>query len=117
METKRQRRKWRVNAAKTKRQTSLAGSKTTESAESSTRVADVDGDIREIFPGCVMWILHVLVLAGRLYVCDSRSHWWILHPDEVFQAVEGNRVFNNHNYFILVYYFIINLLIYFIINL
>ncbi|KAL3856509.1 hypothetical protein ACJMK2_011259 [Sinanodonta woodiana] len=42
-----------------------------------------------IFPKNVHWLVFLVTLMFRLwYVCDKRN-WWILHPDEIFQTLEG----------------------------
>ena len=42
-----------------------------------------------IFPSCTPWLVVVATLTFRImYVLDP-DNWWILHPDEIFQSMEG----------------------------
>lgn len=42
-------------------------------------------------------ILHIVTIFLRLYVVTNRDSWWILHPDEVFQSLEGSIFFLSEN--------------------
>jgi hypothetical protein len=43
----------------------------------------------EIFPLWFPWILFPLILCIRLSYILKPTNWWILHPDEIFQTMEG----------------------------
>ena len=43
----------------------------------------------DIFPFWLPWILFPLTLCLRLAYILEPTNWWILHPDEIFQTMEG----------------------------
>lgn len=45
-----------------------------------------------IFPGCTPWVVFLVTLLGRVVYVSQTKNWWILHPDEVFQSVEGKGI-------------------------
>ena len=55
------------------------------------RQSDVqDQETTDVFPDWLtVWHVTFLTLAVRLWIVADRKQWWILHPDEVFQSVEG----------------------------
>lgn len=42
-----------------------------------------------LIPSCTPWIIYACVFAFRLHHVNQKENWWILHPDEIFQSVEG----------------------------
>lgn len=41
------------------------------------------------FPWWAVWVVSTVTLAVRLNIVKQARNWWILHPDEVFQSIEG----------------------------
>lgn len=53
---------------------------------------DVDNeDVQGLFPRYSEWIVFVVTLVLRCYYVSQKNNWWLLHPDEIFQAMEGKR--------------------------
>ena len=52
----------------------------------------------DTFPHWLPWILFPVTLLIRLLYIQQPTNWWILHPDEIFQTVEGKCliIFINH---------------------
>jgi len=42
-----------------------------------------------IFPIGTEWLVFFLTLCFRIRYVSRKENWWILHPDEIFQSVEG----------------------------
>ena len=42
-----------------------------------------------LFPENFHWVVFTVTLSWRLYHVTQKINWWILHPDEVFQTLEG----------------------------
>lgn len=53
---------------------------------------DVDNeDVQGLFPRYSEWIVFVVTLVLRCNYVSQKNNWWLLHPDEIFQAMEGKR--------------------------
>ena len=59
------------------------GNKITQEANQSIPLSS------DIFPSWLPWILFPLTLLIRLLYVLEPTNWWILHPDEIFQTMEG----------------------------
>ena len=59
------------------------GMRTGASADHTPRAEE------RVFPDWSMAAVHVLTLVVRVCIVCDRRNWWILHPDEVYQSVEG----------------------------
>lgn len=46
--------------------------------------------LEDVFPEYLPWYLFVLIVCVRIYYVLQPRNWWLLHPDEIFQSVEGN---------------------------
>ena len=46
--------------------------------------------VGELFPKSTPWFVFLFTLAFRLWYVSKKENWWILHPDEVYQTIEGN---------------------------
>ena len=46
--------------------------------------------LEDVFPEYLPWYLFVLIVFVRIYYVLQPRNWWLLHPDEIFQSVEGN---------------------------
>lgn len=46
----------------------------------------------DLFPYWFAWILFPLTLSVRILYVLEPSNWWILHPDEIFQTIEGKHL-------------------------
>lgn len=54
---------------------------------------DVDNeDVQGLFPRYSEWIVFVVTLVLRCNYVSQKDNWWVLHPDEIFQAMEGKRL-------------------------
>uniref|UniRef100_K1PAF7 Mannosyltransferase n=1 Tax=Magallana gigas TaxID=29159 RepID=K1PAF7_MAGGI len=50
---------------------------------------DVDNeDVQGLFPRYSEWIVFVVTLVLRCNYVSQKDNWWVLHPDEIFQAME-----------------------------
>lgn len=47
------------------------------------------GLLEGLFPRGSQWVIFGVTLVFRLMYVTNRRHWWLLHPDEVYQSVEG----------------------------
>jgi len=45
-----------------------------------------------IFPNWSPWLLYCVTLAIRISYVRRKANWWIYHPDEIYQAVEGKKL-------------------------
>lgn len=43
----------------------------------------------QLFPPYFHWIVFVFTLLFRLHYVSQKTNWWILHPDEIYQSLEG----------------------------
>lgn len=48
-----------------------------------------DKDGQGLFPIYSEWIVFVVTLVLRCNYVSQKDNWWVLHPDEIFQAMEG----------------------------
>jgi hypothetical protein len=46
--------------------------------------------LENVFQEYLPWYLFVLIVFVRIYYVLQPRNWWLLHPDEIFQSVEGN---------------------------
>lgn len=54
---------------------------------------DLDNeDGQGLFPRYSEWIVFVVTLVLRCNYVSQKDSWWVLHPDEIFQAMEGKRL-------------------------
>ena len=51
--------------------------------------AGTTGNMENLFPSYTIWAVFVFTLVFRLWYVSRRENWWILHPDEVYQTLEG----------------------------
>ena len=42
-----------------------------------------------LFPDNTIIAVHIITLILRLYIVSQKWSWWILHPDEIYQSLEG----------------------------
>lgn len=55
-----------------------------------TRSTDwVDSDKYNLWPPWGIWVIYIVTLIYRVCVIKDTNSWWILHPDEIFQSLEG----------------------------
>ena len=51
----------------------------------------------DLFPWWCPYIVTIVTMIVRVsYVVSPRS-WWMIHPDEVYQSIEGNIEFHLYN--------------------
>lgn len=43
----------------------------------------------DIFPRYSEWIVFLVTILLRFHYVSQKQNWWILHPDEIFQSMEG----------------------------
>lgn len=48
--------------------------------------------VQGLFPRYSEWIVFVVTLVLRCNYVSQKDNWWVLHPDEIFQAMEGKRL-------------------------
>ena len=44
---------------------------------------------KDLFPHHSIWILHLVNVIVHVCLVLWKGNWWILHPDEIFQSIEG----------------------------
>lgn len=59
-----------------------------------------DTSNNQLFPPYFHWIVFVFTLLFRLHYVSQKTNWWILHPDEIYQSLEGR------HYKFYIFYFI-----------
>jgi hypothetical protein len=42
-----------------------------------------------LFPPYFHWIVFLFTLVFRLHYVSQKTNWWTLHPDEIYQSLEG----------------------------
>ena len=52
--------------------------------------------LERIFPWWFPGVVFIVTVLVRMYYVYQPANWWVLHPDEVFQSVEGNNFFILH---------------------
>ena len=45
-----------------------------------------------LFPKCSKWIVFGITLVLRCTYVTRKENWWLLHPDEIFQSMEGKPI-------------------------
>ena len=63
--------------------TTTTGNATTEAAR----------NMADLFPGNTHWFVFLFTLMFRVWYVSRKKNWWILHPDEIYQTLEGNFFF------------------------
>ena len=43
----------------------------------------------KLFPKNLHWLLFIVTMVFRLWYVSMPTNWWILHPDEIYQTIEG----------------------------
>lgn len=43
----------------------------------------------DYFPCLFPWVVFVVTLAIRVHYVNQPHNWWVVHPDEIFQSLEG----------------------------
>ena len=46
-------------------------------------------DIADLFPRNTHWVVFLFTLVFRVWYVSRKENWWILHPDEIYQTLEG----------------------------
>ena len=52
-----------------------------------------------IFPKRFHWLLFAITLTFRIWYVSRPSNWWVLHPDEIYQTMEGKRNYGLYTIF------------------
>lgn len=42
-----------------------------------------------LFHPSFIWILHLVNICVHMWLAVWNGNWWIVHPDEIFQSIEG----------------------------
>ena len=50
---------------------------------------EVARDMAGLFPRNTHWIVFLFTLVFRVWYVSGKENWWILHPDEIYQTLEG----------------------------
>lgn len=58
---------------------------------------------KDLFPYWLPWILFPLTLSVRILYVLEPTNWWILHPDEIFQTIEGENFENYMNFTLVIF--------------
>ena len=45
--------------------------------------------LESVVPDQLPWYLCLIVVSVRIYYVLQPRNWWLLHPDEIFQSIEG----------------------------
>ena len=53
--------------------------------------------LERIFPWWFPGVVFLVTVLVRMHYVYQPANWWVLHPDEVFQSVEGNNFFILNN--------------------
>ena len=46
-------------------------------------------DLADLFPRNTHWMVFLFTLVFRVWYVSRKENWWILHPDEIYQTLEG----------------------------
>ena len=46
-------------------------------------------DVADLFPRNTHWVVFLFTLVFRVWYVSRKENWWILHPDEIYQTLEG----------------------------
>ena len=60
-----------------------------ELVEYDRRAGWSDADRYVLWPVWLAFVVYIVTLTSRVWIVSDKAHWWILHPDEVFQSLEG----------------------------
>ena len=60
-----------------------------EMEQSHTKNATLESSLEDLFPNGTPWLIVLFTLVFRLWYVSKTENWWILHPDEVYQTIEG----------------------------
>ena len=47
-------------------------------------------NVADMFPRDTHWFVSLFTLVFRVWYVSRMKNWWILHPDEIYQTLEGN---------------------------
>ena len=50
-------------------------------------------NMADMFPRDTHWFVSLFTLVFRVWYVSRMKNWWILHPDEIYQTLEGNYFF------------------------
>ena len=62
-----------------------------ETEQSNSNNATLESSLEDLFPKGTPWLIVLMTLVFRLWYVSKTENWWILHPDEVYQTIEGNK--------------------------
>ena len=60
-----------------------------ETEQSNSRNTTLESSLEDLFPKGTPWLIVLMTLVFRLWYVSKTENWWILHPDEVYQTIEG----------------------------
>ena len=52
-------------------------------------IPGIETEADDFLPPFSIWLVHLASIIVRIAIVSDKTSWWILHPDEVFQTVEG----------------------------
>ena len=73
----------------------------TKHVKTSNKKGD-DTRNNHMFPPYFHWMVFVFTLVFRLHYVSQKTNWWILHPDEIYQSLEGR----HYNFYILNFFLV-----------
>lgn len=53
---------------------------------------DVAETAKNLFPRNTHWFVFLFTVVFRVWYVCRRQNWWVLHPDEIYQTLEGMSV-------------------------
>ena len=69
--------------------TSEGNSNFQETEKSNSKNETLELSLEDLFPKGTPWLIVLMTLVFRLWYVSKTENWWILHPDEVYQTIEG----------------------------
>ena len=60
-----------------------------ETDQFNSKNATLESSLDDLFPKSTPWLIVLMTLVFRLWYVSKTENWWILHPDEVYQTIEG----------------------------
>ena len=88
------------------RQTTYNGPDTDTATKTGSATTEAARNMADLFPRNTHWFVFLFTLVFRVWYVCRKKNWWILHPDEIYQTLEGKyfsreftlSTFNGQNY-------------------
>ena len=76
-----------------KRRTTVTPSGINAETTTGSSTTQASRDMVDLFPRNTHWLVFLLTLVFRVWYVSRKENWWILHPDEIYQTLEGISTF------------------------